>query len=383
VLALMCWLVSVVLFVKAQDALTATTNTQVNLYAAPHVQSMILGQFPSSTTLTIEGRDSIAHWMFVSGGDSEGWVASGSMILPPGVSLWDIAVIDAPQTFYATPSLPSNDPAVVAVYERLQAAPILANTNTDAVRAIFAHGQALGMRANVFTRVGDSNTTSGGFMNPIGMRGDFCDFGAYSYLQETVDFFSLSPQAGEANSFDSFSVAAVNGLGTAAALDPFWADAAQCQSNESPLGCEYRLVRPSVAVIMLGLMDVENFEADESREYMRDIMDFSIEQGVIPVWTTFPVLADNEPDHPSWERSLYFNAAILDVIEVYQTPLINLWAAVQPLLDNGIGPDRIHLAHEVGSFCAFTGAEQRIGGTLRNLLTLQALDLLRRDVLAP
>ncbi len=370
--------------VRAQDTLAATTRDTINVYTAPGLQSDVVGQLPAATIVNVEGRNDLAQWMLVDIGEMRGWVVSGSMSLDEGVNLWDVPIVESQTPITYTPplNLPSSDPTVLAEYQRLQAAPLLDNMDTSEVRAIFERGQQLGMRANVFTRVGDSNTTSGGFLNPIGMRGDFCDFGAYSYLQETVDFFSVPPQEGERNSFDSFSVAAVNGLSTAGAMDPFWADAEVCQSNESPLACEYRLVQPSIALIMLGLMDVEYYEADESRDFMRAIMDFSIEQGVIPVWTTFPVLADNDEGHPSWERSLYFNAAILDVVEEYQTPLINLWAGVQLLPDNGIGPDRVHLAQVVGEFCSFTGSEQRIGGTLRNLLTLQALDMLRRNVLS-
>ncbi|MFN8373515.1 MAG: hypothetical protein U0694_11660 [Anaerolineae bacterium] len=374
--------------VHAQAVPTATTRAEVSVYTAPEFLSGTIETIPAGSVVNILGRNEFAQWILVQDSAdavSQGWVPAGSMILNESTSLWELPTIQAEVEDPLSPdfsTLPAADSSDIAEYQRLLAAPLLDNMDTEQVRAIFAHGQDLGMRADVFTRVGDSNTTSGGFLNPIGMRGNFCDFGAYSYLQDTVSFFSVSPQEGEPNSFDSFSVAAVNGLSTAAALDPFWADTQVCRSNESPLACEYRLVHPSVAVIMLGLMDVEYFEADESRDYMRDIMDFSIEQGVIPVWTTFPVLADNEPDHPSWERSLYFNAAILDIVEEYQTPLINLWAAVQPLPNDGIGPDRIHLAQSLGEFCAFTGAEQRVGGTLRNLLTLQALDLLRRNVLA-
>jgi hypothetical protein len=371
--------------VRAQTILTATTRDNLSVYTAPELQATVLNVVVSGQVVTVLGRSDLAHWMLITDGTIQGWVVSGSMVLDEGVNLWDVPVAESETPIRTTlpVNLPSTNPDVLAQYQRLQTAPLLDNMETAEARAIFEHGQELGMRADVFTRVGDSNSTSGGFLNPIGMQGDFCEFGAYNYLQETVDFFSVPPQAGEANSFDSFSVAAVNGLSTAAALDPFWADPDVCQANESPLGCEYRLVQPSVAIIMLGLMDADtpDFDVNVSRDNMRAIMDFSIEQGVIPVWTTFPVLADTADDHPSWENGVYFNAAVLDVAEEYQTPVINLWQAVQPLRDNGIGPDRIHLAERVGAFCSFTGDEQRIGGTLRNLLTLQALDMLRRNVL--
>jgi len=58
-----------------------------------------------------------------------------------------------------------------------------------------------------------------------------------------------------------------------------------------------------------------------------------------------------------------------------------LWAAAEVLPDHGIGPDRNHLKARVGAYCDFSGAERELGGTLRNLLTLQMLDALRREVL--
>jgi hypothetical protein len=368
--------------VQAQIIPTATTRADINVYAGAGREFAVIGQFTAETTVTIEGRSDIAQWMLVNTADLRGWVASGSMILADGLNLYDLPIVDEQLSAEMPTVTPiTDDPNLLAIIDRLNVVPMLYNLDSEATRAIFVQGQELGMRANVFTRVGDSNTTSGAFMNPIGMRGNFCDFGAYSYLQETVDFFSVSPQPGEDNSFNSYSVAAVNGLSTAAALDPFWADSTVCLSGESPLACEFRLVRPSVVIIMLGLMDIQYFTTDESREYIREIVEFSIEQGVIPVWTTFPVLPDNGSERVSWERSIEFNGAILDVIEEFGTPLIHLWRAVQTLPDFGIGPDRVHLAEEVGAFCDFTGPEQEIGGTLRNLLTLQALDELRRAIL--
>ena len=103
-----------------------------------------------------------------------------------------------------------------------------------------------------------------------------------------------------------------------------------------------------------------------------------MERGVIPVLTTFVVIPERGD---VYERSLEFNMALLDIAAETEMPLINLWAAAQTLPDHGIGPDHTHLKAVVGSFCSFDGAQAQYGGTLRNLLTLQALDMLRRDVL--
>jgi hypothetical protein len=299
-----------------------------------------------------------------------------------GLILTIFVMLVSNSTVSAQPPAGSVDGEISVLTERLNSAPILYNMTTDAVYDIFAHGQELGNRVNVFTKVGDSNSTTGAFLRPIGMKPNPCELGPYGDLQATVDFFSVSPREGIANSFDNTSIAAVNGLNTAGVQDSFWADPVVCRENESPLSCEYRIVKPSVAIIMLGLMDIETITPDRYQPNLDQIVQASIEQGVIPVLTTFSVL----PDYPvpqGWDNSIRFNAAILDVVETHQTPLINLWAAVQDLPDYGIGPDRTHLKYVIGQFCSFNGPEKEVGGTLRNLLTLQALDELRRDVLTP
>jgi hypothetical protein len=253
---------------------------------------------------------------------------------------------------------------------------------TPQVQDIFQRGQAMGNHANIFTFVGDSNSTGGDFLHPIGLKQNVCDLGSYADLQATIDFFSAPPLPNDANSFTHTSVAAINGLSAAAALDPFWADRSVCTGSESPVSCEYRLVKPSVSIILLGLMDLEYFDVNAFRGYMDDVVQASIDQGVIPVLTTYAVLPEyRSPDQPLWAKSLAFNVALLDIADAHGIPVIHLWAAQQSLPDLGIGPDRTHLRAVVGKFCSFDGAEKQVGGTLRNLLTLQALDLLRQKVL--
>lgn len=257
--------------------------------------------------------------------------------------------------------------------------PIFTNVGTEEVQEIFAAGQALGNRPNVFTTVGDSNTTNGDFLRPIGLSSSPCDLGEYEYLQETIDYFSAPPTPDDRNSFTRASLAADRGFSTYSALDPFWADASLCQPNESPLTCEYRVTQPSVALIMLGQIDINYAGTSVSayHENMENIITASIGQGVIPVLSTIVFL----PERDVYPLSLEFNMVILELAEEHQVPLINLWRAVQSLPNVGIGPDRSHLRAQVGRFCSFDGTEQELGGTLRNLLNLQILHSLKLTVL--
>lgn len=362
------------------------TRADLTLHAGPGLHYPVVGTIPADAQTTVEGRSADYQWVLLSAGaGAYGWAASGLVILPDGMTLPDLPLVSVlleagPEATRAqTMAAFTEDTGLLALIERLQSTPTLHNLVTDEVRAIFEAGQDLGNRADVFTRVGDSDTTSADFLRPIGIqRGRYCDLGTYNYLQPVVDFFSVSPLPGVPNSFDNVSVAAVNGLTMVAAMDPLWAASPACASGESPLACEYRLMRPSVAIIMLGRMDVTYFDTAYFERTARRVIEASIERGVIPVLTTFVVL----PDNHAWVNSLYFNNVLVDLSDEYGVPLLNLWAAVQALPRFGIGPDFTHLSHALNEFCTFTGSELRLGGTLRNLLTLQALEELRREVLA-
>ncbi len=268
---------------------------------------------------------------------------------------------------------------VAAMEAFLRSVPVFSRFDSPRLPEILAAGLALGNRANVFTTVGDSNTSNGDFLRPMGMPQNLCRFGPYAPLRRTIEFFSTSPRPGMRNSFTSDSLAAEIGFGTPMVLDPFWADQSECERNESPLQCEYRLTRPSVAIIMLGQIDNNqaNLSAEDYKTNMDQIVRETIDRGIIPVLNTIIFL----PDRDIYERSLRYNLALVELSEQYDIPLINLWAAVQTLPNVGIGPDHSHLSARVDSFCSFEGSEQQLGGTLRNLLTLQALDDLRQRVL--
>jgi hypothetical protein len=250
---------------------------------------------------------------------------------------------------------------------------------TEQVQSIFQQGQALGNRPDIFIKIGDSNTANGDFFRPFGLSRQYCDYGAYHYLQDTVDYFATAPRVGANNSFDSSNFTVVKGLTGAGLLDPFWATDPSCHANESLLGCEQRVVQPSFSVMMIGLMDLEIYDVEAFRTNLDLVIADSVNAGVIPVQTTFTVLPDYiSPEQPLWEKSLDYNLAIIEIAERYGTPVIHLWKALQTLPDYGIGPDRTHLKAAVGDYCSFTGEELLYGGTMRNLLSLQALDTLRR-----
>ncbi len=383
-------------------ALIGTLNEsqqQVIIYSAPDTLTPTIATYETQQFALIIGRTDDANWFYVylPYTDFYGWVprevvyaqtdlASVAAITPPPFATF---VVTLPTPTPTSPILPTPTPVVLgdvpAMENRLHSVPALHNMNTERVRAIFQIGQQFGNRADVFSVIGDSNSTNGDFLQPFGLSENFCNYSeAYAPLRDTVQFFSApvwqnpDPEIPSNSSFTHDSVTADRGFNSAAVFDPLWTSGMPlCIPGESPLTCEFRTARPSITIIMLGGIDVNNLSTSSYYQNMVAIVEESIRAGVIPVLTTFVVL----PNRDVYSRSLEFNMMLLDIANAYQTPLINLWREAQFLPDYGIGPDRTHLKAEPGRYCDFRGWERQYGGTLRNLLTLQALDTIRREVM--
>ncbi|MBN1438977.1 MAG: SGNH/GDSL hydrolase family protein [Anaerolineales bacterium] len=232
------------------------------------------------------------------------------------------------------------------------------------LREIFQTGQGSGKRSAVFSKVGDSITDNNLFLAPFG-AGDY-SLGEHGYLQEAIGFFSRE-NARDGNSFVNDSLAAREGWRAEHVLSPAKAQA-PCPAGESPLACEYRIVRPAIAVILLGTNDVMAGTPDFP-DSMQTVILQSLESGVIPILTTLPAMIgkDSEP----------FNVAIRELALVWEIPLIDLSAALAALPNRGLGPDGVHLSWVEPA--VFEPPFLKHGMTVRNLLTLQALDAVWRS----
>jgi hypothetical protein len=238
---------------------------------------------------------------------------------------------------------------------------------SNRTRQIYQTGLSKGNNPRVFAKVGDSITNNQPFMNGYGTQE--YDLGGYGYLQASIDFF-------DNGSFVRDSLAAESGFNAAAVLDAIWAPSGTCFANESPLACEYRIMKPSIAVIMYGSVDVQLYGADAFQGYLNQIVQSTISRGIIPVLMTFPNGADYYPS-----QAEQFNSVIRGIASAEQIPLIEFRNPALNLPDRGVGGDKFHLSMNGTSYyIALTGDHNLYGLTLRNLLTLQALDDLRREL---
>jgi hypothetical protein len=236
------------------------------------------------------------------------------------------------------------------------------------VKTIFQSGQILGRDAHTLSKVGDCSSVDWFFLQPFGQ--DQYDLGDYSDLHGAIDYFSTS--------FTYTSYAAYNGLNVQAALDPTWASPVMCRAGESPLSCEYRIHNPSVAIIMFGSNDVLALAPVEFDHSLRRVVYETLQAGIIPVLSTFPRYI------PLPDRSILFNQIVIRVALDFNVPVMNLWLALEPLPAHGIDNDGYHMNGpftRAGDFA--TARNLRTGYPMRNLVTLQTLTVLWRDVLSP
>jgi len=141
------------------------------------------------------------------------------------------------------------------------------------VSEILARGRELGRNPNAFSKLGDSAVLTES--NLTRFDNGPVTLGPYAFLQPAVDHY--------AGSWERYGVGARVALTTIGVFDPMWANAEWCQPGEHLLTCELRLHNPSVLLIRLGTNDGR---AELYESYMRQIVQYAIDNGVVPVLGT-------------------------------------------------------------------------------------------------
>ncbi len=329
------------------DARVIQMGTRLRLRDAPSFSSGTIGYIDPYAPLSLMGRTADANWLYVRTLDKlVGW--SNAAYITINIDLTNLPV---------TTDL-SALPHPILVVGKV----------ADNVRAIYQHGQEFGNHADVFSKVGDSITVAPHMLHPIG-EGIY-NLGDYQYLQSVIERFSAT-SVGEGNSFTNTSIAAGSGWTTDAVLKSKYADPKLCLPDESALLCEYRVVKPSYALIMFGTNDVAHLTLKTYAYNMSLIVKTSIEQGIIPIISTIPVRLGYE------QQVTDFNAALVKVARRYNVPLWEFGGAMQSLPDMGLAPDGIHPSIPPKGYkgaADFRANNLYYGYVIRNLTALQMLD---------
>lgn len=352
------------------------TCNRIRLRATPGTAGEVLGFLDSTASITIRGRSADSAWLQVQvkveENDTLGWVAAQYVRLANGQALDDATLDSLPILGVAVeaPPTPTSD------VNGGNGVPGWLSGITAGTREIFLKGKSLGNRANVFSRVGDSISASAYFLTPIG-RGQY-SLGAYGYLSGVIEYFSQA-EARVGNSFVSPPLAARDGWSAFNVL--------QTRTNADPLCgldpylvCEYNLVRPSVALIMFGTNDSGSGAPEQFEGNLRQIVQISVDHGVIPVLSTMP---PRPIDANQISRVTIFNNVIRAVAQENGIPLWDYFAVMDKAPNGGLGLDNMHPSIPPGGATAyFTPANLQYGYTIRNLMALQVLDVLWREVLS-
>ncbi len=273
------------------------------------------------------------------------------------------------------PKLGQLDKEAIAKID-LEASPILPKIS-DHVLAIYQDGLAKGNNPDLFSKLGDCMTATEDFMVPFAKKE--YSLGEYKSLQAVIDYYLGVPVQGQDARMDSFSnpgLAATSGFNTASVLDSTWSDPKYCTADESPLACEFRVTKPSIALVMFGTNDIKSLKPEQYDFYLRQIIVQTVNAGIVPVVSTFPVQPGLE------DASKLFNQITVKAATDYDVPLINLWLAFKPLPHGGIDPkNSTHMTKpDDGHTAYFTDADLQAGYNMRNLITLQALEAVLKAV---
>ena len=258
--------------------------------------------------------------------------------------------------------------APAAAWTRYPAGRLVSPITPDVVDNLRAIARRHPRQDHVFAKVGCSITASLSFMRCLSGEGVRLEH--WERLAPTIEHFRQGDAAGS-DPFRRRSVAAVSG----------WSGVHTLRGAPSPLDTEIGAIDPRFALVMYGTNDIERRDIEEYAESLFEIVARLVERGVVPIVSTIPH-RDDRPRSDRWVPA--YNGVARAVAQAHQVPLVDLHLALDPLDGHGLGPDHLHPStwrpRGKARACDFGPAGLRHGYNRRNLLTLAALDIVRRVV---
>ena len=236
----------------------------------------------------------------------------------------------------------------------------------DHIRDILSTGDDA-LLSDVFMKVGASSTVSHSTLYCFAE--DPVELGAYTELQDTLDFF-LGGDAAGSTPFDRDTIAARSGHTAMWVVD----------GDPSPLNQELAAIQGRFAIIHYGTNDMGMGTTYLSamwafHEAMMTMIDDLSRAGVGPVLTGISHRGDRASAN-EWVET--YNALIRGMAQSRQIPFIDLHLAMDDLDGFGLAGDGIHLEGYSDGPCVLTEDGLAHGYNRRNLIVLQALDRLYR-----
>lgn len=229
-------------------------------------------------------------------------------------------------------------------------------------RNLYREGIRQGNQTGVFAKVGDSITAEHFYLYPVGEGHSV--LGEYSHFSEIIAFYPTS--------YHRESVSAIGGITSYGLLDPNWNLPVECLPEENAVECEYRLVNPSIAIIMAGTNDAgTGVPVDDFEGRLERIVQITVERKIVPILSTIPPhqFVDVTP----------FNDAVIEVALRNRVPYMDYYGAMINLPNQGVREDGVHPSYPPhGNTASFVEGDLQYGYNVRNVLTLYVLDYLYR-----
>jgi len=223
------------------------------------------------------------------------------------------------------------------------------------------------LREDVLAKVGDSITVSTGFLHCF--AGSRVNLGGRDALAGTVAHFGAGDAAGT-SPYTRTSLAA--GVG--------WSAWAVLEGTTPPrVVQELDAIRPAFAVMMFGTNDIGANTPTRYADNLLDLVDTLTGRGVVPIVSTFPPRDDNATADA---RVPLYKAIVRAVAEARQVPYVDFHGTLLPLPGHGLGSDDVHPNLAPSGACDLSATGLGHGYNVRNLVTLEALDRVRRVVVA-
>ncbi len=219
----------------------------------------------------------------------------------------------------------------------------------------------------VFMKVGASGTVSSAFLDCF--AGDAIDLNGRDDLQPTIDYYNM-PLASGVSSWERNTLAAVVGRSASWVIS----------GSPSPLDDEIAAINPRIAMVNYGTNDMSLGITHETALWpfvanFNALLDELEQQGIIPVITGLNPRSDDK-EAAEWVPT--YNAVTRAIAEQRQLPYINLYLASVGLPSMGLVGDGLHGNSFSGGACIFNAEGLEFNYNVRNLLTLQTVDLVKR-----
>lgn len=221
---------------------------------------------------------------------------------------------------------------------------------------------------DAFSKIGDSITVSTSFMHCF--DGGTVVWDSHAALEPARDFFAVRA-LGNRSSFTRTSSAATVGWSTASMLNAPNAHLTEVDATQA-----------AFAVVMLGTNETYAAGMGPFAVRLGTIVDDLIARGVVPLLSTIPPRGDNAAAD---RMVVEMNAIITALAQSRQMPLMDYWQTLIDLPGYGLASDGVHpttvKVNGASRPCDFTAAALKGGANQRNLVTMEALDRVKRFLL--